>query len=266
MPKTRVNQTTIHYEMEGTGEAIVFIPGLGANLSMYKPQVEYFKQSHRVITIDLRGNGESGELTTKVSDVLTTQCKDIKLLLERLDIHSAIFVGVSYGGVICQLFTKLYSDTVKKLVIVDSFCTTKPKNLKMFGIMIGAYMVGAYYLPTKFLTNSIKSTYAKWPLALEEMEKVVTNMRKKEVVKQRLAINRINYTDFIAKFNVPSLVLVGNHTNIGIDMSKQIAERIPNCKFEIIENSFDPSNLCQPEIFNRKLDDFINEDSTNPEA
>jgi pimeloyl-ACP methyl ester carboxylesterase len=256
LPKERVNQTTIHYEIEGSGEAIVFIPGLGANLSMYKPQVEYFKHSNTVISIDLRGNGESG--------VLTTQCKDIKLLLEKLDIHSAIFVGVSYGGVICQLFTKLFSSIVKKLVIVDSFCTTKPKSLKMFGIMIGAYMVGAYYLPTKFLTNSIKSTYAKWPLALEEMEKVVTNMRKKEVVKQRLAINRINYTDFIAEFNMPSLVLVGNHTNIGIDMSKQIAERLPNCRFEIIENAFDPSNLCQPEIFNRKLDYFINEDSTNP--
>ncbi|KKK39176.1 hypothetical protein WQ57_05250 [Mesobacillus campisalis] len=261
MPKARVNQTTIHYEVEGEGEPLVFIHGLGASLSMYHPQVEYFKHKNKVITMDLRGNGESGELTAKVSDVLAKQCEDLKTLLDQLEVNSATFVGVSYGGVICQLFTKLYPDTVKKLVIVDSFCTTKPTNLKMLGMMIGAYMVVAYYLPTKFLINSIRSTYAKWPLALEEMEKVVTNMRKKEVVKQRLAINKIDYTDFITELHMPSLVLVGNQTKIGIEMSRQIAERLPNCKFEIIENSFDPSNLCQPDTFNRLLNNFMKEDS-----
>lgn len=52
----------IYYEIHGEGEPIVFIHGLGASSSMYKPQVEYFKDFFKVILIDLRGNGKSGEL------------------------------------------------------------------------------------------------------------------------------------------------------------------------------------------------------------
>ncbi len=84
-------------------------------------------------------------------------------------------------------------------------------------------------------------------------------MRKREVVKQRLAINTVNFTGFLPSFQIPALVIVGNHMEIGVKLCKKIADLIPDCKFEIIENSFDPSNLCQPEIFNQIVHTFISE-------
>ncbi len=107
------------------------------------------------------------------------QCEDINSLLNKLNIESSIFVGVSYGGVISQFFAYLYPDKVKKLIVVDSFCDTRPKSAKMFGVMIGAYMTWAYYLPKKHLVSSIRKTYNRWPLTLKEMEDLVVNNEKK---------------------------------------------------------------------------------------
>jgi 3-oxoadipate enol-lactonase len=53
---------------------------------MYKPQVEYFKESFKVILIDLRGNGSSGKLDCDVHSVLDIQRADINGVLELLNI------------------------------------------------------------------------------------------------------------------------------------------------------------------------------------
>lgn len=82
MPYLKVKDgIDIFYECYGEGEPLVFVHGLGASSSMYKPQIEYFQQHFKVILLDLRGNGSSGFLDCKVESVLDNQVEDIKELL-----------------------------------------------------------------------------------------------------------------------------------------------------------------------------------------
>ncbi|MCD1163821.1 alpha/beta fold hydrolase [Peribacillus frigoritolerans] len=81
MPYLKVKDgIDIFYECYGEGEPLVFVHGLGASSSMYKPQIEYFQQHFKVILLDLRGNGNSGFLDCNVESVLINKQKILKSL------------------------------------------------------------------------------------------------------------------------------------------------------------------------------------------
>ena len=85
----------------------------------------------------------------------------------------------------------------------------------------------------------------------------IKNKRSRELVLQRLAINKINFSSFLPKIHVPVLGIVGNHTKVGVNIMKRVIELIPNARLEIFDNSFDPSNLCQPTHFNQRVSRFL---------
>ncbi|MBE1557077.1 alpha/beta fold hydrolase [Sporosarcina limicola] len=247
----------IHYECYGEGEPLVFIHGLGASSDMYKPQVDYFQEHFKIILIDLRGNGKSGLLECDVESVLNKQAEDIKELLRFLEIRSAIFIGVSYGGVLIQQVAIKFPEIVKSLVIVDSFCDTSIDSYQKLFAMVGAHQTWILHAPKKWLAKLTKSSYKKWPKACREMEGIILNMRTYETKLQRKAINRIRFNEQLSKVKIPTLCLVGDHTKLGKKMMEQVSSCIQNSELKVIENSFDPSNLCQPKVFNKIVHKFI---------
>lgn len=224
---------------------------------MFEPQVEYFQKFFKVVLIDLRGNGKSGKLDCLPEKVLDTQIEDIKEVLQRLQIDQPIFVGVSYGGVLIQKLAITHPDLVKALVISNSFCdTTVDSYLKRLA-MIFAKQTWILNMPSKWLAELTKLSYKRWSLASKEMEQVMLKLRKDEVKIQRNAINKINFNVDLPHLNIPTLCLVGDHTKLGVQMMKQVNRLIPHSELQIIEDSFDPSNLCQPKVFNEKVHTFL---------
>ncbi|GAA0366734.1 alpha/beta fold hydrolase [Bacillus horti] len=255
MPEAKVNGTTIYYESVGKGTPLFLIPGLGGVAGMYKPQKEFFKLLYHVIIPELRGNGRSGELQGSPKEVMDTQCQDIKELMDELEIEEAILVGVSYGGVFCQRFATLFPQKVKGLVIVDSFCDTRVKTIGLAHLVAAYLAVPMYYLPTAWLAKMTELTYKKWPVAAEEMRKTMEHIRKKEVVKQRLYINKLNYTEYLPNVHCPTLLISGKQ--MPGSWMEQLKKLLPRATLIYLEDSFDPSNLCQPDLFNQRVYDFL---------
>ncbi|MCE5198247.1 MAG: alpha/beta hydrolase [Armatimonadota bacterium] len=257
MPIAHVNGTKIYYETVGEGRALVMVHGLGATHAMMRPQVEYFGQSHMVICPDLRGNGRSGRLDMPAGEVLWVQCQDIASALDQLGVLPVDLLGVSYGGVFAQLFTHLYPDNVRSLIIVDSFCDTRPTTLKRSLLKAITSLAWVYHLPASLLVMWAQSAYERWPLAREEVSRIVREVRPSEAMLQRAAISHVNFTGFLPGIRVPTLGVVGDYTDIGVEYMRQVTDLIPNSRLEILHDSFDPSNLCQPEQFNHILDEFL---------
>ncbi len=59
MPKVKVNDITINYEQQGSGEPLVLIPYLAADNACYAFQVADYAKHFTCISIDPRGAGES---------------------------------------------------------------------------------------------------------------------------------------------------------------------------------------------------------------
>ncbi len=257
MTSIKVNHGDLFYTDNGEGNPILFIHGLGADHTMFEPQVGTFSSSYRVICPDIRGNGNSGKLTGPISTVLDRQCDDIAALLDHLKIGKAVFCGISYGGVFCQHFVLRYPQKVTGLAISDSFGDTKVKSLQESFLLASQYVsLWAYYVPY-LLVPSVKWQYKKWPLAQKYMVKAFQNMRSREVLLQRLAINRADHTSQLGKATCPALGMVGDYSKILIQYMHRMIGAIPNARLEIIHNSFDPSNLCRQETYDKLVQGFL---------
>lgn len=119
MPEAKVNGITINYMVEGQGEPLIMIIGLGSDQSNWRLQVGTFKKYYRTITFDNRGAGKSdrpsGPYTIKM------MADDTIGLMDSLGIEKAHIIGVSMGGMIAQELTINYPKRVDKLVLGCTF-------------------------------------------------------------------------------------------------------------------------------------------------
>ncbi len=111
--------TTIHYTIDGTGEPVVLIHGLGSSeqINWRLPgTIKLLAESHQVIAFDLRGHGRSGK-PEKESDYGVEMSEDVVRLMDHLKIEKAHVVGYSLGGMIAMKVAVDHPERVKSLVL-----------------------------------------------------------------------------------------------------------------------------------------------------
>lgn len=101
----------------GTGEAVVFLHGLGGTRTAWGPQLRGLADRYRCIAWDMPGYGASAPL-----EPLTYRGIADRLvhLLDVLDLESATLVGLSFGGMHALHTALEYPDRVRRLVLADS--------------------------------------------------------------------------------------------------------------------------------------------------
>jgi pimeloyl-ACP methyl ester carboxylesterase len=106
----------IAWRSEGSGLPLVFVHGGGMDARMWRPQADAFSGSHRVITYDQRGHGDSECDAGAYS--LDSATADLTGLLGQLGVERAVLVGHSFGASVAQYFAALHPDRVAALACV----------------------------------------------------------------------------------------------------------------------------------------------------
>jgi pimeloyl-ACP methyl ester carboxylesterase len=110
----------IRYEDAGRGNpAIVFVHGWSCDRSYWTPQLEHFSKSHRVVSVDLGGHGESG--LAREDWTMAAFGADVAAVLTGMDLRDAVLVGHSMGGPVIVEAALLAPHRVAALVSVDHF-------------------------------------------------------------------------------------------------------------------------------------------------
>ena len=96
MPKIKVNDITMNYEQQGTGEPLVLIPHLAADHACYAFQVADYAKHFTCISVDPRGAGE----TDKPAGTYSTQlfADDVAAFMHAIGIDRAHVSGLSLGA------------------------------------------------------------------------------------------------------------------------------------------------------------------------
>lgn len=258
MPLIQTNGTNLFYADEGSGNPLAFVPGLGATHAMFEPQVATFRQTHRLILPDLRGTGRSGRLHRPVRTVIDRQCGDLAALLDHFGIEKVVMVGVSYGGAVALHFALRHPARLAGLVAVDTFADLRPAHPMEALLLVGSYLtLPAYYLPRPVLKGLLRLFCRRWPEARRHIPALVDAFRPTEAVLQSVAMCGIDDTRHLGRVDCPSLGIVGDATRTGVQLMERAMAAIPGACLEVVPDSFDPSNLCQPQAFNRLLADFL---------
>ena len=247
----------IYYRIEGrdNNETLVLLHGLSADSAMFTPQIEYFKNYYKVIVPDLRGNGKSCELNCKVEKILDIQADDIRTILEKERIDKAFIGGTSYGGVLTIHMMVNFPELFKAAILCDTFCTVDMTPVLNSIAQLMAPLV-KYSWFMKMCTLPI---YVRWPQTHAYFNDLFNHIRANESVLQRRAIIDINYSELLKKSKISALLLAGDFSGKLVQMMKITEKCLSNCQSQVISNSFDPSNMCRPDIYNELVNNFIKE-------
>jgi len=108
------------FDVAGRGEpVIVLVHGWAGDRSYFAPQFERFASSHAVLSVDLRGHGESdapepGEGVYEVE----TLCDDVLAIADDVGCDRPVVVGHSLGALVA-LACGARGDAVRAVVMVD---------------------------------------------------------------------------------------------------------------------------------------------------
>ncbi|WP_199432658.1 alpha/beta fold hydrolase [Qaidamihabitans albus] len=244
---------------EGSGPAVVLVPILGADHRMYAPQVEALRDEFRCLAVDLRGCGASPTLDgVPEHEVLRVQAREIVEALDERGIAAAHLVGISYGGVVVETLMLEHGERVASAVICDSLCDMRPRSLPERLLMASAKVQPLLYrLPPRWLSALEQRVYRRWPEAGQAVADALLNSRRDDLVKQRRAVNAIRLEDRLRRCATPTLCVAGASMPTGVEMMRRVHEALPESEFTLIEDSVDPSNLCQPEVFTKTVADWV---------
>ncbi len=105
---------TISHAVAGAGPTILLVHAGVADARMWARQVDVLAVDHRVITVDLRGYGETPlEAGAKYSDA-----GDVLALLDELGVDTVEAVGASYGGYVVQQVASRQPERFSRLVLI----------------------------------------------------------------------------------------------------------------------------------------------------
>lgn len=109
----------LFYQEEGQGAPpLVFIHGMTCDHNFFLPQAEHFAPRHRVLSLDLRGHGQSGKPEQEYS--IEGFAADTAWLCGELGLERVIAVGHSMGGAVALQMAGSYPELVRAAAVLDT--------------------------------------------------------------------------------------------------------------------------------------------------
>ncbi|MCP2169367.1 alpha/beta fold hydrolase [Goodfellowiella coeruleoviolacea] len=112
---TAPDQTRIAYQVAGDGSPLVLLAGQANNHHWWDPVRADFHATHRTITLDWRGTGESDSPDRPYST--EGFADDVIAVLDELGIERTDLYGTSMGGRVAQWVAARYPQRVRALVL-----------------------------------------------------------------------------------------------------------------------------------------------------
>lgn len=260
--QTQVNGITIAYSDRGTGLPIVFLHAFPLNRSMWARQEATLSSQFRVITIDLRGHGESDAPLWRYT--LEQSADDVCALLNQLSIQQAIFTGLSMGGYILFAFYRKYAVRVKGLILADTKAQADTAEGKdgRFQMAQTAYKKGPSAIADIMLPKLLSpATIQTNPDLARQVRAMIEGNQISGIAGDLMAMaERPDSIPLLKQITCPTQIIVGELDQATPPSdAKLMADQIPNAHLAIIPNAAHLANLEQPEAFNDIVVTFAQE-------
>jgi len=238
----------IYYEDHGEGRPILLVHGWLCSSKFWQRNVPELAAAFRVVTLDLRGHGNSSKTLT--GHTIGQYARDVRQVMDHLGLRDAVLVGWSMGGPVVLSYDQQYGEDGRlgALALVDS--TPFPFSPEAWNSHAlrnydydGMHATLAAYAadPRKFAVDFTTRMFDQKP-SDADMDWVVA-----EMMKTPTWIAEAIYSDFVMSnlartlpsIKVPVLVLAANSGVFrnGIAMGEALAGQAPHGTFIPFEDA-----------------------------
>ncbi len=266
MQSAFINGINIAYEVNGNGQAIVLLMGLGGESRSLYRQVREFQKYIMTVSLDNRGSGKSDTPDKRFS--IETMAEDTVGLMDLLGVDRAHIMGVSMGGMIAQEIAISFPERVNKLVLASTYpggedmkVITEDMRKKLglgkdftkddaWGVDIEKFM--NYVATLSFNRREYRMIFSAMSSAY------VRNAGIDGFAGQLEAASCCNTHTRLHKIQAPTLVLTGTGDRVvPMCSSEMIACKIPGAMIEKIEGGSHAMYLEMSKEFNAAVLKFL---------
>jgi pimeloyl-ACP methyl ester carboxylesterase len=270
MPKVKVGDINMYYEIHGKGEPLVMIMGHGGSIEYFYKAIPVFSREYKLVVFDNRGAGRSDKpdipYTTEI------MADDLARLLEALKIESAHIHGASMGGMIAQQFVLHYPNSVRSLILACTYCGGTQGSL---GMALDPEVMRAEAMDTLKRRQGLpleKRMMETLRLCLSQefmdknaglIKEMIKQMMKHPAplhgqIRQMEAVMGHNACERLPEIKAPTLVIAGDADKlVPVENSRILASRIPGAKLVILKGMGHMFNLETEDESNRIILDFL---------
>jgi pimeloyl-ACP methyl ester carboxylesterase len=255
----------LHITDAGEGKPIVLIPGWPLSDEMFEYQYnDLINNKFRVIGITLRGFGQSSKPFGLYD--YDVHARDIKKILDHLEIKKAVLGGFSMGGSIAIRYVSLYKAAhISKLALFGAAAPiwTQRKDFP-------------YNLPVKAVDGLIQLNYKDRPKLLADFTKIFSatptalnkgisswlngiclSASSYATAQCLIALRDTDPRKDLEKIKIPTLILHGKQDKIcSFDLAEQMKALISGSQLIPFENSGHSTFLEETRKFNAALIKF----------
>lgn len=273
-----LNGVQIHYFVRGKGPVLIaHSGGPGADARDWDDfaKIDDFVT---IVAIHPRGSGLSGPASGDAY-LLPDYASDVEALRKHLGLEKPMLMGWSHGGMVAMEYAVNYPDALSKLILFDTSAyfgeflndveasVQAFKNEPWFEDSLDALKkewAGEYQTDEDMglLWQHEKKFYfkkfdARAQAYCERTKESLMKVAPLRVFNEKEAPT-FDLRPRLNKIKVPTLIIVGWQDFItNVDMAKEMAERIPNAKMDIFEESGHYGFVEEPEKFYRVVKEFV---------
>lgn len=254
----------LHYEVTGSGPALLFAHGLGGNQLSWWQQVAHFAPRYTCIAFAHRGFAPSDPIAGGPDPA--DYAGDLGALIEHLKFPDVRLVGQSMGGWTMLEYTIAHPDKVKALVLSSTSGTLDRRGCDPSGgTRYDAWLADA---ETKNKAGAAKGIHPAIGLraaerlpALHLLYRSIDEMAgtlDKDNLRAGLRRTATRSLDALRDFAVPTLLIAGAEDVVFPSfLSAAIAARLPNAESQILPDAGHSPYFEQAATFNRLVEAFL---------
>jgi len=223
----------LYYEVYGTGEPLLLVHGNGGNIADLSAQIDHFRKRYKVIAMDSRDQGKSGDSVDKIT--YEKMAGDLAALLDHLQTGPVYVLGWSDGGIEALLLGIRSPGNVKKIVTMAA--NLNPGDGALYPEVLAF---------AKSLADAIPAAAKETPQGKRELK--VAQMLLDEPHIDPRALEAIT---------APTLVLASDHDLIRDEHTLEIYHHIPNSQLCIFPNATHMVPYDDPVLFDATVERFF---------
>ena len=263
MPRVRVNNLTLNYEQQGTGEPLILIPYLAADCACYAFQVAEYSKYFTCISVDLRGSGGSDKPDGTYSTELFAD--DIAAFMQAQGIGQAHISGLSLGAATGMWLAAKYPAHVKSLSLhsawpkTDSYIETVVKGWQVMASALGS--VAEVVIQGIFPWCFTPELYATKPDYLQNLSAFVRSRPNQPVdafIRHSNAVIAHDAQMQLGRIQAPTQITFGRHDLVtSTRFADALKNNIPMSELVIFEGSSHAPIYEQTDEFNQRTLGFL---------
>lgn len=258
--KARLGNVEVQYDLEGREGAPVVMCShcLAANRELWMRQLPDLAKQYRVLRYDIRGHG--GSSAPDEDYTMEQLAEDAVKLLDRLEIPSVHFMGISLGGMIGQVLGAEHPHRVKSLVLCDTACRVDPELKPVWKERVETARsegMDALVQPTleRWLSDGFRR---EAPGITSQIEQMIRETPVAGFAGCCEAISGFDALDRLSRIAAPTLVMVGeDDPGTPVSEAETIARNISGSELAVIPDARHLSNVEAYRAFNERLLAFL---------